>query len=44
MAIDPRITSGIRVPDAGNVIAKFNQNMQNNAEQKRIAELHPLRE
>lgn len=43
MAIDPRITSGIRVPDAGNVIAKFNQNMQNNAEQKRIAELHPLR-
>ena len=42
MAIDPRITSGIRVPDAGNVIAKFNQNMQNNAEQKRIAELHPL--
>lgn len=43
MAIDPRITLGIRAPDAGNVIAKFNQNMQNNAEQKRIAELHPLR-
>tara|TARA_R110000850_G_scaffold101179_3_gene209385 strand:+ start:1793 stop:2962 length:1170 start_codon:yes stop_codon:yes gene_type:complete len=43
MAIDPRITMGIRVPDAGSVIGTFNRNMQNNEEQKRIAEMQPLR-
>ena len=43
MAIDPRITLGIRVPDAGSVVGIFNQNMQNNEDRKRIAELHPFR-
>lgn len=43
MSIDPRITMGIRVPDAGSVIGTFNKNMQNNAEQKRIAELQPFK-
>lgn len=43
MAIDPRITMGIRVPDAGSVINTFNRSLQNNEEQKRIAELQPFR-